>query len=179
MRATYHLVMELQCINEMSPGPEDIGLPTDGFYEIDSAIQVRSCIDHETEWLLCFKDRWIIFDDFGVSRARDKLAAKLPGPRTRNTQAHLTYDGADCTSDDWAQVYMPLHRRCIRGQDYFLIRWKPVWVSEAEIDGLDQVLGSYKEHQLKRRTSLRKKAFNGNKWEGFMRVAFLDQFLDK
>lgn len=166
---------------DRDPEPEEIGIPSGGFYEIDSVIKVRSCVDHWKDWLLCFKDRWMTPADFKIgSRAQEKLEAKLQGAQAEGTRMRLKpSDCADCLSSVWARIDVPLAYRRIRGQDCFLIRWKPTWVPEDKIADLNEVEDSYRKRELGCRKSSRNIKFNERKWEDRMRVFYLEQFLDE
>lgn len=170
-------LLSLSCspapLNGMEPNPEGIGALHDEQYQINSALHRRSCIHHGTDWLLSFKDRWMTPGDFEVKGAREKLEAKLQG-QAKSTRSKP----ADCMSSEWTHIDVPLDRRSIGGKDYFLIRWKLTWTPEADIGNLKQVMASYRQQEKQRRTSSRVRQFNVQKWEGYMRVALLEQYLD-
>lgn len=127
--------------------PEDVGIPSDGKWDLKAAYEWRFCFEHgEEEWLLENTERWMYPSDFNVSGAEATLEARLQKYESAMSELklHNPASRAECNHSHWSQVDTPIQRGNIGDKVIYLIRWKLYWTAQSNIEDLDWVRASYK-----------------------------------
>jgi hypothetical protein len=101
--------------------PENIGLPHDGHWELNGAKQSRVCYEHDVEYLVKAKDRWMMPSDFPKPRAAAKALEALLESGAAHDRA------ADCTSTLLGHVSCVKAKRQYHGKDIYLVGWNHTW----------------------------------------------------
>lgn len=129
---------------------DEVGVPTDGEWDVIGVFSRRHCIQHnEEEWLLRYADSWMYASDFKVRKVKDELEAKIEVYNSNPWEVDVSNPAfwAECTQSLWGQLDTPIQRGRIRGKTIYQSRWKLYWTRRSNIDNLDWVQSSYKGAQ--------------------------------
>ena len=165
----------------MSPIPQEVGLPPDGRWDHNAAYNNRYCFQHgEDEFHLDTGTRWMLPTDFKLPYAKGRLQLMLEQFNRCNSvfDPHSRRHQAECTSGLWSQIDSVIQRSTLDGQPLYLIRWKACWTPRSCIDNDDWLQASLRANrnpQRQRSSRVEQTAeARSKKNEEIMRVLRLD-----
>ena len=113
---------------DMSPIPDQVGLPLDGRWDHDAAYDNRYCFQHgKDEFLLGSPSRWMRPTDFKLPttvNARLESMFEQFNERPSAFNPHSRRHQAECTSRLWSHIESVIGRSTLDDQVLYLIRWK-------------------------------------------------------
>jgi hypothetical protein len=166
---------------DMSPIPEQVGLPLDGRWDHDAAYDNRYCFQHgEDEFLLGTPSRWMRSTDFRLPAVEERLESMFErfDERPSAFNPHSRRHQAECTSRLASHIESVIGRSTLDDQVLYLIRWKLRWTPRSCIDDGDWLAASLRVNrnpQCQRSSRLEQTAeARRKKNEDIMRVVRLD-----